>query len=136
VIDPAAGDSGLDAFASAVRRVEKPWGYELIYAATEQYCGKLLFVREGEALSLQFHQRKDETIYVYEGSVEVEIGWPGGERAVAAVGSGHAFRITPGTLHRIRALADTLLLEASTPELDDVVRLEDLYGRADEAPGS
>ena len=121
----------LDRFAVEVRRVEKPWGYELHYALTDRYCGKLLFVKAGEQLSLQFHKVKDETIYVHEGRIELEIGDPGQQVLdVEVVGPGHAFRLKPGMVHRWRALTDSLVLEVSTPELDDVVRLEDRYGRA------
>jgi mannose-6-phosphate isomerase len=120
----------LDRFAVDVKRVEKPWGYELVYAATEQYCGKILFIRMGEELSLQFHKEKDETIYVYSGRVEFEIGEPGKAVDSEVIAPGRAFHLGPGTVHRMRALEDTVLLEVSTPELDDVVRLEDRYGRA------
>ncbi len=121
----------LDRFSADVIRVEKPWGYEIIFAHTEHYVGKLLFVRAGEQLSLQFHKEKDETIYVHEGKIELEIGEPGGPLDTEIVGPGHSFRIKPGTVHRWRALEDSAVLEASTPQLDDVVRLEDRYGRAD-----
>ena len=120
----------LDRFASPVRKVEKPWGYELIWATTKLYCGKLLFVRAGEELSLQFHREKDETIYVHEGRLEFEIGEEADAVASEVVGPGNAFHLRPGTLHRMRALEDSLLLEVSTSQLDDVVRLEDRYGRA------
>jgi mannose-6-phosphate isomerase len=119
----------LDRFRVAVERVEKPWGYEVVYALTERYCGKLLFIRKGEQLSLQFHRRKDEVIYVHEGRIELEVGEPGRTPDHEVVGPGHAFRFRPGTVHRWRALEDTLVLEVSTPDLDDVVRLEDRYGR-------
>ena len=121
----------LDRFAVEVRRVEKPWGYELLYAATDQYCGKVIFIRAGEELSLQFHRAKDETIYVQSGRVEFEIGDPGKPTDTEVIAPGRAFHIRPGTVHRLRALEDTVLLEVSTPELDDVVRLEDRYGRAE-----
>ena len=120
----------LDPFAADVKRVEKPWGYEIVFALTERYCGKALVIRKGEQLSLQFHREKDETIYVHEGRIELEVGAPGQPTQTEVVGSGRAFRLTPGTVHRWRALEDSLVLEASTPQLDDVVRLEDNYGRA------
>ncbi|HEX2111484.1 MAG TPA: cupin domain-containing protein [Gaiellaceae bacterium] len=120
----------LDRFASDVRRVDKPWGYEIVYALTDRYCGKVLFIRAGEELSLQFHRRKDEVIYVHEGRIELEIGDPGGPVDREVVGPGRAFRLAPGVVHRWHALEDTVVLETSTPELDDVVRLEDRYGRA------
>jgi mannose-6-phosphate isomerase len=122
----AVTQEGLEAFAFSARQVEKPWGYELIWAHSEQYCGKLLFIRKGEQLSLQLHKQKDETVYVHQGRIEIELG--DGEPEVVEAGA--AFRIPPGTVHRWRALEDSFVLEASTPELDDVVRLEDRYGRA------
>jgi mannose-6-phosphate isomerase len=123
-------DRALARFAVDVRRVEKPWGYEVIWATTELYCGKLLFVRAGEALSLQLHRQKDETIYVHEGRLEFEMGEEAGAVASAVVEPGAAFHVRPGTVHRMRALEDSVLLEVSTSHLDDVVRLEDRYGRA------
>jgi mannose-6-phosphate isomerase len=120
----------LDRFATDVQRVEKPWGYEIVYALTDRYCGKVLFIRAGEELSLQFHRRKDEVIYVHAGRIELEIGDPGGPVDQEVVGPGRAFHLAPGVVHRWRALEDTVVLETSTPELDDVVRLEDRYGRA------
>jgi mannose-6-phosphate isomerase len=120
----------LDRFAVDVKKVDKPWGYELIYALTDRYCGKVLFIRKGEQLSLQFHREKDEVVYVHEGRIEMEIGDPGGALDTEVVGPGRAFHIRPGTVHRLRALEDTLVLEVSTPHVDDVVRLEDRYGRA------
>jgi mannose-6-phosphate isomerase len=119
----------LDRFAVEVRRVEKPWGHELVYATTERYCGKVLFIRAGEQLSLQFHKEKDETIYIYSGRLELEIGEPGKPLDTEVVGPGRAFHLIPGTVHRMRAVEDTFVLEVSTPEIDDVVRLEDRYGR-------
>ena len=121
----------LDRFRVHVERVEKPWGYEIVYALTESYCGKLLFIRRGEQLSLQFHRSKDEVIFVHEGRIELEVGEPGRTPDREVVGPGHAFRFKPGTVHRWRALEDTVVLETSTPDVDDVVRLEDRYGRAD-----
>ena len=123
--------SGLADFAFEPERIEKPWGYELVWARSDLYCGKLLFVRAGEQLSLQFHHEKDETIYVQQGRIEIELSAPGVRiPAAEVVGAGAAFRIRPGVIHRWRALEDSIVLEASTPHLDDVVRLEDRYGRA------
>ncbi|HEX6490148.1 MAG TPA: cupin domain-containing protein [Gaiellaceae bacterium] len=122
---------GLDRFAFSLERVEKPWGYELIWAKTDAYAGKILFVRAGQALSLQFHRQKDESWYLLEGRAEIELGEVG--KAVTqreVVGAGAAFRFLPGTVHRVRAVEDTTILEVSTPQLEDVVRLEDMYGRA------
>jgi mannose-6-phosphate isomerase len=121
---------GLDRWAFEPRRVEKPWGWELIWAEAEGYVGKLLFVRAGHALSLQFHRVKDESWYVESGRAELELGEPG--KAVLSaevVAPGACFRFRPGTVHRVRALEDTLIVEVSTSELEDVVRLEDDYGR-------
>jgi mannose-6-phosphate isomerase len=121
----------LDRWAFDVRRVEKPWGHELIWALSETYCGKVLFVKAGHALSLQFHREKDESWLVQSGRCKLELGEVG--QAVLeeeVVGAGAAFRYRPGTVHRIAAIEDTTILEVSTPQLDDVVRLEDLYGRA------
>jgi mannose-6-phosphate isomerase-like protein (cupin superfamily) len=121
----------LDRWAVEPERVEKPWGYELIWAKTGLYVGKLLVVQAGHELSLQFHREKDESWYVLEGRAKLEFA-AAGEKATSneVVKPGAAFRITPGTVHRVRALEDTTILEVSTPHLDDVVRLEDTYGRA------
>jgi mannose-6-phosphate isomerase-like protein (cupin superfamily) len=120
----------LDAWAFEPRKVEKPWGYELIWAHADQYVGKVLFVKAGESLSLQFHREKDESWFVQSGRAKLELGSAGDamlkEEVIAA---GAAFRYRPGTVHRVTALEDTTILEVSTPHLDDVVRLEDRYGR-------
>jgi len=112
------------------RKVDKPWGYELRWAITDRYAGKVLHVNKGEALSLQFHERKDEHQYVIRGAVDVELGVEGGEMTTRRMQAGDTLHITPGTRHRITAVEDTDIVEVSTPELDDVVRLEDRYGRA------
>ena len=121
---------GLDAWAFEPRKVEKPWGYELIWAETEQYVGKVLFVKAGESLSLQFHRVKDESWLVQEGRAKLELGSVGNavlkEEVIAP---GATFRFRPGTVHRVTAIEDTTILEVSTAHLDDVVRLEDSYGR-------
>ena len=116
-------------FGVSPRRVEKPWGWELVWAETDAYVGKLLFVRAGESLSLQYHEVKDESWLVHEGRARLELGDVGGELEAIEIAAGDAFRFRPGTLHRVTALEDTLVLETSTPHLDDVVRLEDRYGR-------
>ena len=122
---------GLDRFAFEPRRVEKPWGYELIWALTDDYCGKLLHVAAGHSLSLQFHRVKDESWLIQSGRVKLELGAAGDAvLKEEVVGAGAAFHYTPGTVHRVTALEDTDILEVSTPHLDDVVRLEDAYGRA------
>lgn len=113
-----------------VRRVEKPWGHELIYAHTERYVGKILHIEPGQALSLQYHRHKDETLYLLRGGFELEVD-EGGEMVTLTLSSGQAYRIVAGTKHRMVAGRDGCeILEVSTPELDDVVRLEDRYGRA------
>jgi len=104
--------------------IEKPWGGEVVWALTELYCGKLLYIDAGQSLSLQLHRRKDETICVQQGRIELTVG-----RTSVEVGPGAAFRIRPSVVHRMRALEASVVLEASTPELEDVVRLEDAYGR-------
>jgi mannose-6-phosphate isomerase len=117
-------------FAFEPRRVDKPWGWELIWALTDRYCGKLLFVRSGESLSLQYHEAKDESWYVQEGRAELELSSVGDDdREQVDIGAGDCFRFRPQTIHRLRAIEDTLIIEVSTPEIDDVVRLEDVYGR-------
>jgi mannose-6-phosphate isomerase-like protein (cupin superfamily) len=113
------------------RRVDKPWGHELVWAEGDAYVGKLLFVAAGESLSLQYHEVKDESWLIQSGRARIELGAAGApELAEEVVGPGTAFRYRPGTVHRITALEDTTILEVSTPHLDDVVRLEDRYGRA------
>jgi len=110
-------------------RVHKPWGHETIWARSERYVGKILHVRGGEALSLQYHRVKDETILVLSGALELEVGAEGEERRTIRLGPGDGWHLPPGTRHRMTARTDTDILEVSTPELDDVVRLEDRYGR-------
>ena len=130
LISPNLG--GLSEFAIEPTKVEKPWGYELIWALTDDYCGKTLFVKAGESLSLQFHREKDESWFVHSGRAELEIGRPGDRTPNSeVVAAGAAFRIRPGTVHRVKALEDTVILEVSTPQIEDVVRLEARYGRAE-----
>ena len=120
----------LDRWAFDVRRVDKPWGHELIWALTERYCGKLLFVKAGSALSLQFHREKEESWLVQSGKAKLEVGDTGEAVLIEEiVGAGAAFHYRPGTVHRVTAIEDTTILEVSTPQLDDVVRLEDRYDR-------
>ena len=122
---------GLDPWAFQTKRVEKPWGHELIWALSDVYCGKLLFVKAGHALSLQFHREKDESWLIHAGRAKVELGAVGDAvLSQEVLGPGAAFRFRPGTVHRVSAIEDTTILEVSTPQLDDVVRLEDAYGRA------
>jgi len=119
----------VSAYATTPRRVEKPWGWELVWAETEAYVGKLLFVRAGQSLSLQYHEVKDEAWLVREGRASLELGELGGELETIEIAPGDAFRYRPGTVHRVTASEDLLVVEVSTPHLDDVVRLEDRYGR-------
>ena len=109
-------------------RVEKPWGYELIWARTDRYVGKILHIEAGHVLSLQYHERKDESIYVLAGEILLRLEQ--GETLIERrVGQGEAFHIQPKLVHQFEAVVTSDLLEASTPELDDVIRLKDRYGR-------
>jgi len=123
--------NSLDAWTVDPRRVEKPWGWELIWADTDRYVGKILFVAAGQSLSLQYHERKDESWYVQAGRATLELG-SSGDAVLneVVIGAGEAFHYPPRTVHRVTALEDTTILEVSTPDLDDVVRLADAYGRA------
>ena len=116
-------------YGASPRRVEKPWGWELVWAETEHYVGKLLFVRAGQSLSLQYHEVKDESWLVQQGRAALELGEVGGELERVEIGPDDVFRYRPRTVHRVTAIEDTLIVEVSTPHLDDVVRLEDRYGR-------
>ena len=113
---------------NSVTRVEKPWGYEIHWARTDRYVGKILHINAGHALSLQYHNVKDETVYVQSGKLlyEIEID---GQLTAREMLPGDSIHVTPKTVHRMTAIEDTDVLEASTPELDDVVRLQDRYGR-------
>jgi mannose-6-phosphate isomerase len=111
-----------------VRRVDKPWGYELWWAQTDKYVGKVIHVTAGHALSLQYHNQKVETILLYSGKLLFEI--QEGERLVGReMLPGERIHVPAGTIHRMTALEDSDLFEVSTPEVDDVVRLGDRYGR-------
>ena len=112
----------------AGEKVEKPWGYELIWAHTDRYVGKVLHIQKGESLSYQYHRIKDETIRLLSGSMDLEIESEG-ERKTLRFKPGDCLHITPGMKHRMRAIEDCDVLEVSTTELEDVVRLEDRYGR-------
>ncbi len=111
-------------------KVDKPWGHELIWAHTDSYVGKVLHINAGESLSLQYHEVKDETIHVLRGQMVFLVGPSEDAMKEVELNEGMSFRIQPGTRHRMTAVSDCDLLEVSTPELDDVVRLEDRYGRA------
>src|SRR2546426_483639 len=112
-----------------MRRVEKPWGHEIIWAEAERYVGKVLHIKAGHKLSLQYHVKKDETVMVWKGRMEFEHLEDGAPPRKTVLEPGQAFRITPGLRHRMMAIEDTDVFEVSTPELDDVVRLQDAYGR-------
>jgi mannose-6-phosphate isomerase len=114
----------------APRIVPKPWGHEIIWAHTDRYVGKILHITAGQSLSVQYHERKDETVYLLTGTLRYWVQLPGdAELRDVQLTPGEAFRITPGTIHYMEAVTDCDVLEASTPELDDVVRLKDRYGR-------
>jgi mannose-6-phosphate isomerase len=113
-----------------VKRVPKPWGHELIWAHTDKYVGKLLHIRAGESLSVQYHHHKDETIHLLRGAMRYRVrGAEGDELLDVQLREGESFRNMPGTVHQMIAVTDCDVLEASTPHLDDVVRLYDRYGR-------
>ena len=109
--------------------VAKPWGHETIWAHTDRYVGKILHIKAGQALSVQYHERKDETVYLLSGEIIYRVQGDDGEMKDIGLKPGDAFRITPGTVHQMEAVTDCDVLEASTPDLDDVVRLSDRYGR-------
>ncbi|MFN2540165.1 MAG: cupin domain-containing protein [Mycobacteriales bacterium] len=117
-------------WVSEVRRVDKPWGHEEIFALVEgKFCGKAIHVSDGQSLSLQYHQQKEETISVQSGRLRVEIGHDEAALEDFHLDAGESIHLRPGVRHRVTALGDTVMLEASTTELNDVVRLEDRYGR-------
>lgn len=111
------------------RVVDKPWGHEEVFAETPNYVGKILFIRRGEALSLQYHEIKEETLRVLDGELELVLGPHAEKLETHLLEKGAVFHVSPGTLHRMIAVSDCSLLEVSTNHLDDVVRLEDRYGR-------
>jgi mannose-6-phosphate isomerase len=111
------------------RRVDKPWGHELWYALTDRYAGKLLHVQAGHRLSLQFHEAKDESNYVLSGRLKLVKGTAPDALTETEIGPGDVWRNLPGEIHTIEAIEDAVVLEVSTPEVDDVVRLSDSYGR-------
>jgi mannose-6-phosphate isomerase-like protein (cupin superfamily) len=111
-----------------IRIVHKPWGHETIWAHTDRYVGKVLHIKAGQALSVQYHEVKDETIHLLAGEMVYRVQIDGALTDVK-LKKGDSYRITPGTIHQMEAITDCDVLEASTPELDDVVRLSDRYGR-------
>jgi mannose-6-phosphate isomerase-like protein (cupin superfamily) len=125
--NPSCSGGGVSGH-SEVRVVSKPWGHEVIWAHTDRYVGKLLHIKAGHALSVQYHERKDETIYLLRGEMVYRVQENGALREVS-LRVGEAFRNEPGMIHQMEAITDCDVLEASTPHLDDVVRLTDRYGR-------
>jgi len=114
---------------SQIKTVPKPWGHETIWAHTDTYVGKILHINAGQALSVQYHNVKDETVYLLSGDLIYRV-WDGDTPHNVDLTVGQAFRITPGTVHQMEAVTDCDVLEVSTPHLDDVVRITDRYGRA------
>ncbi len=112
-----------------MHRVEKPWGWELWWAHTDRYVGKQIHINKGEALSLQYHNLKDEVIFVFQGRILFEMGDADGVLQKREMGAGESVHVVPPTVHRMTALEETDIFEVSTPEVEDVVRLEDRYGR-------
>ena len=111
-----------------IRTVPKPWGHETIWAHTDRYVGKVLHIEAGQALSVQYHNKKDETVYLLSGELVYRVQ-SGDSLKDMHLKKGESFRITPGTIHQMEAVTDCDVLEVSTPELDDVVRISDRYGR-------
>jgi mannose-6-phosphate isomerase len=116
--------------AASSSRVDKPWGYEIRWAITPRYLGKVLHVNRGEALSLQYHEQKDETLYLVSGTLDFELDDGDGKLELHRLQPGDAVHVATGRRHRMTAVEDCDIFEVSTPEIDDVVRLEDRYGRA------
>ena len=117
--------------ASQIEHMEKPWGYELIWAKTDKYAAKILHIDKGQRLSYQYHQRKDEAMLVASGKILVELEGEGGEKTISYLNAGECLHLPALTRHRITAVEDSDVFEVSTPELDDVVRLEDDHGRVE-----
>jgi len=111
------------------RKTEKPWGFELLFAHNSKYAGKVIFVKKGHRLSLQYHDKKDECIYLHEGKALADIEESDGNIIKITLEAGQRLPVSPHTRHRLEALEDTIFFEVSTPEMEDVVRLEDDYGR-------
>jgi mannose-6-phosphate isomerase len=116
--------------SSGAGRVDKPWGYELRWAITDRYLGKLIHINSGHSLSLQYHVQKDESIFVTSGVLDLVLEDDSGTVNIHRLTPGMSARIRPGRRHRFVAVEDTDLFEVSSPEIDDVVRIEDAYGRA------
>jgi mannose-6-phosphate isomerase len=115
---------------ATVTHVPKPWGHETIWAQTDRYAGKILHINAGHELSVQYHNRKDETVYLLWGEMVFRVQREGDDILDdVQLNIGESFRITPGTIHQMIAVTDCDVLEVSTPEVDDIVRLSDKYGR-------
>jgi len=115
---------------ATVTHVPKPWGHETIWAHTDRYVGKILHINAGHELSVQYHNRKDETVYLLSGEIVYRVQIEGDDILDdVQLKVGESFRITPGTIHQMVAVTDCDVLEVSTPEVDDIVRLSDKYGR-------
>lgn len=127
--EPPAGGIGSGGIGEAARRVEKPWGHEVIWAHTDRYAGKVIVIEAGRRLSLQLHDRKDESLYVVAGRLRLHLESGDGRMAAFDLGPGDHAHVPVGRRHRFEALERVELIEVSTPELDDVVRLEDDFGR-------
>lgn len=112
------------------QKTEKPWGYELLWAKTKDYVAKVLVIRSGQSLSLQYHREKEETLYLESGECVMEAGEKQSSLEKVRLRSGDVFHVPPGFVHRLSALTDCRFFEVSTPQLGDVVRLKDDYGRA------
>lgn len=125
----AAAPASPEVRESGFGRVEKPWGYELRWSVTDRYAGKLIHVNHGEALSLQYHERKDESIFIVSGELDLLLEDEAGNLVTHRMTPGMSARVLPHRKHRFQAVTDVDLIEASSPELDDVIRLEDKYGR-------
>ncbi len=126
---PGQGDPAAAGGRVSVRVVPKPWGHETIWAHTDRYVGKVLHIKAGHALSVQYHTRKDETIHLMSGEMIYRVGSDRETLRDVRLRPGESYRNTPGMVHQMEAVTDCDVLEASTPDLDDVVRLSDRYGR-------
>jgi len=116
-------------------RIDKPWGYQLLFTVAAPYSGAVDVVRKGHSLSLQYHRQRDETLFLYQGLLRVELADEMGVMHTFTLEPGQSIRFLPLRRHRIHAVEDSVIFEVSTPELDDVVRMADLYGRVDQEPG-
>jgi mannose-6-phosphate isomerase len=125
---PKKKDSKAASGRVSVVRVPKPWGHETIWAHSDRYVGKILHINAGQELSVQYHNKKDETVHLLSGEISYRVK-TNEKLEDMRLKVGESFRITPGTVHQMVAVTDCDVLEVSTPELDDVVRLSDKYGR-------